>query len=72
MSRDLPEDGVSLKKVVVYSQTPVNREGVIQEYIDLGRLEFEEHTIELVDYVERNAWMKDDPVLCDWPEIQQI
>jgi hypothetical protein len=72
MSRDLPEDGVSLKKVVVYPQSPVAREEVIQEYIDLRRLEFEEHTIELVDWVDSNAWMKDDSALCDWPELQQL
>ncbi|KAJ2915297.1 hypothetical protein MD484_g5096, partial [Candolleomyces efflorescens] len=72
MSRDLPEDGVSLKKVVIYPSRPINREEVIQEYIDLGRLEFEEHTTDLDEWIGTNGWMKDDPALGDWPEIQEL
>ncbi|KAJ2932925.1 hypothetical protein H1R20_g4164, partial [Candolleomyces eurysporus] len=67
MNRDLPEE--RLGKVVIYTETHrrVSR-NVVQEYVDLGTLEFEEHLVE--DEEDSYDWMKDDPALHDWYEIQ--
>lgn len=68
------EDCAGLRKMVVYSRSPINRSS-IQKFIDDGLI-LEEHVLPCeADDGQRwpgKEWMYDDSYLQDWPEPKEL